>query len=185
MRPASQRFFIHSCIYIRILIISYLATFLGTNSLSVLMCRKAVNQSITIRSIQPALSYEVLLTKNVSANLQNKTKSNRGFQQNRTEPAIFFKTETEPKFKNTFRKSLLICFSVVTPLPVWLLITPMNILNWSCVGALGLYSSCYQLIVSFGCLNFVQFFAFISCNLKGNCKCLKTCTCLVVDGGLM
>jgi len=37
-------FFIHSCIYLRILIISYLATFLGTNSLSVLMCRKAVNQ---------------------------------------------------------------------------------------------------------------------------------------------
>jgi len=28
------------------LIISYLATFLGTNSLYVLMCRKAVNQSI-------------------------------------------------------------------------------------------------------------------------------------------
>jgi len=46
MRPASQRFFIHSCIYLRILIISYLETFLGTNSLSVLMCRKAVNQSI-------------------------------------------------------------------------------------------------------------------------------------------
>jgi len=47
MRPASQRFFIHSCIYLRILIISYLATFLGTNnSLSVLMCRKEVNQSI-------------------------------------------------------------------------------------------------------------------------------------------
>jgi len=45
MRPASQRFFIHSCIYLRILIISYLATFLGDNSLSVLMCRKAVNQS--------------------------------------------------------------------------------------------------------------------------------------------
>jgi len=45
MRPASQRFFIHSCIYLRILIISYLATFLGTNSLSVLICRKAVNQS--------------------------------------------------------------------------------------------------------------------------------------------
>jgi len=46
-RPASQRFFIiHSCIYLRILIISYLATFLSTNSLSVLMCRKAVNQSI-------------------------------------------------------------------------------------------------------------------------------------------
>jgi len=44
MRPASQRFFIHSCIYILILIISYLATFHGTNSLSVLMCRKAVNQ---------------------------------------------------------------------------------------------------------------------------------------------
>jgi len=46
MRPASQRFSIHICIYLRILIISYLATFLGTNSLSVLMCRKAVNQSI-------------------------------------------------------------------------------------------------------------------------------------------
>jgi len=46
MRPASQRFFIHSCIYLRILI-SYLATFLGTNNLSVLMCRKAVNQSIS------------------------------------------------------------------------------------------------------------------------------------------
>jgi len=46
MRPASQHFFIHSYIYLPILIISYLATFLGTNSLSVLMCRKAVNQSI-------------------------------------------------------------------------------------------------------------------------------------------
>jgi len=54
MRPASQRFFIHSCIYLRILIISYLATFLGTNSLSVLMCRKAVNQSIN-RSCNNAL----------------------------------------------------------------------------------------------------------------------------------
>jgi len=48
MRPASQRFFIHSCIYLRILIISYLTTFLGTNRLSVLMCRKAVNQSISL-----------------------------------------------------------------------------------------------------------------------------------------
>jgi len=94
MRPASQRFFMHSCIlfvclllggasalfgplvprvcststvlgtsslsgadvplsskqtnkiYLRILIISYLATFLGTNGLSVLICRKAVNQYI-------------------------------------------------------------------------------------------------------------------------------------------
>jgi len=46
MRPASQRFFIHSCIYLRILIMPYLATFLGTNSFSVLMCRKAVDQSI-------------------------------------------------------------------------------------------------------------------------------------------
>jgi len=45
MRPASQRFFIHSCIYILIMIISYLETFLGTNSLSVLMCCKAVDQS--------------------------------------------------------------------------------------------------------------------------------------------
>jgi len=48
MRLASQRFFVHSCIYLQILIISYLAlaTFLGTNSLSVLKCRKTVNQSI-------------------------------------------------------------------------------------------------------------------------------------------
>jgi len=45
MRLASQHFFIHRCICLRILIISCLATFLGTNSLSVLMCRKAVNQS--------------------------------------------------------------------------------------------------------------------------------------------
>jgi len=50
MRLASQRFFIglHSCIFLRILIISYLATFLGTYSLSVLMCRKAVDQSINL-----------------------------------------------------------------------------------------------------------------------------------------
>jgi len=46
MRLASQRFFIRSCIYLRILIVSYLATFLRTNSLSVLMCHKEVNQSI-------------------------------------------------------------------------------------------------------------------------------------------
>jgi len=43
MRLASQRFFIHSCIYLRVLIISYLATSLDTNSFSVLMCHKAVN----------------------------------------------------------------------------------------------------------------------------------------------
>jgi len=46
MMPATMRFFIHSYINLRILIISYLATFLGTNSLSVPMCRKAVNQSV-------------------------------------------------------------------------------------------------------------------------------------------
>jgi len=46
MRPARQRFFIHSSCYLRILFISYLATFLGTNNLSALMCHKAVNQSI-------------------------------------------------------------------------------------------------------------------------------------------
>jgi len=40
MRPASQRFFIHSFIYLRLFIISFLCT----NSLSVLMCHKAVNQ---------------------------------------------------------------------------------------------------------------------------------------------
>jgi len=58
MRPASQRFFIHSCIYLLILIISYLATFLGNNSLSVLMCRKAVNQSIN-QSINQSKTVEV------------------------------------------------------------------------------------------------------------------------------
>jgi len=43
--PASQHFFMRSCIYLRILIISYLATFLGTNSISVLMYHEVVNQS--------------------------------------------------------------------------------------------------------------------------------------------
>jgi len=42
IRPANQPFFIHSCIYVRILIISYLATFLGTKSF---WC--AVKQSIS------------------------------------------------------------------------------------------------------------------------------------------
>jgi len=41
-----QRFFIHSCIYLRILTISYLATFLGTNSLSVLICGKSIKSKI-------------------------------------------------------------------------------------------------------------------------------------------
>jgi len=58
MRPASQCFFIHSCIYLRILIISYLATFLGTNSLSLLMCREAVDQSIN-QSINQKLNITI------------------------------------------------------------------------------------------------------------------------------
>jgi len=54
MRPASQRFFIHSCIYQRILIISYLATFLGTIvAFLCCMCREAVNQS-TMPVVEPA-----------------------------------------------------------------------------------------------------------------------------------
>jgi len=61
MRPASQRFFIHSCIYLRILIISYLATFLGTNSLSVLMCRKAVNQSINPKASRDLITVGSLI----------------------------------------------------------------------------------------------------------------------------
>jgi len=48
---AGQSAFLHTQLYLstnlRILIISYLATFLVTNSLYVLMCRKAVNQSVT------------------------------------------------------------------------------------------------------------------------------------------
>jgi len=47
MRPASQRFFIHSCIYLRILIISYLATFLGNAALIAFLCWCAVKQSIS------------------------------------------------------------------------------------------------------------------------------------------
>jgi len=43
-RPVSVSSYTSSCIYLRILI--YLIMFLGTNSLSVLMCRKEVNQSI-------------------------------------------------------------------------------------------------------------------------------------------
>jgi len=43
MRLASQRFFIHICIYLRSLIISYLATFLG---LIAFLCWCAVKQSI-------------------------------------------------------------------------------------------------------------------------------------------
>jgi len=56
MRPASQRFFIHSCIYLRILIISYLATFLSTNSLSVLMCRKTDNKSCALSALHSTLA---------------------------------------------------------------------------------------------------------------------------------
>jgi len=46
-----QSVFLHTQLYLstinlRILIISYLGTFIGSNSLSVLMCRKAVNQSV-------------------------------------------------------------------------------------------------------------------------------------------
>jgi len=59
MRPANQRFYIHSCIYLQILIISFLATFLGTNSLSVLMCRKAVNQSIN-QSISKSGKFDLI-----------------------------------------------------------------------------------------------------------------------------
>jgi len=63
MRLASQRFFIHSnCIYLRILTISYLATFLGTNSHSV-MCRnfrKAVNQSINYHEPRSATWLTIL-----------------------------------------------------------------------------------------------------------------------------
>jgi len=62
MRPASLRFFIYSCIYLRIVFISYLATFLGTNSLSVLMCHKAVNQSSNRNIHLPSSVSHCLLT---------------------------------------------------------------------------------------------------------------------------
>jgi len=47
---ASQSAFLHTQLYLSTNLdhILYLATFLGTNSLSVLMCRKAVNQSIVL-----------------------------------------------------------------------------------------------------------------------------------------
>jgi len=60
MRPASQRVFKLSCIYLRILIISYLATFLGTNSLSVLTYRKAVSQSIS-QSVNQSINQSINL----------------------------------------------------------------------------------------------------------------------------
>jgi len=54
---AGQSTFLHTQLYfyLRILIITYLATFLGTNSLYVLMCHKAVNQSIDQSCIQLVL----------------------------------------------------------------------------------------------------------------------------------
>jgi len=61
MRPASQHFFIHNCIHLRILIISNLVTFLGTNSFSVLICRKAVNQSINVQQINVKKEMFILL----------------------------------------------------------------------------------------------------------------------------
>jgi len=53
-------FLIHSFIYLRIVIISYLATFLGTNSLSVLMCRKAINQSINQSCLNVCIDIRML-----------------------------------------------------------------------------------------------------------------------------
>jgi len=46
---------------------SHLATFLGTNSLSMLMCRKAVNQSISQTHSQTTLPLEVVYQKNFAA----------------------------------------------------------------------------------------------------------------------
>jgi len=46
MRSASQRFFIRSCVYLRIFDHILFSNVFGTNSLAVLMCRKAVIQSI-------------------------------------------------------------------------------------------------------------------------------------------
>ena len=40
----------------------------------------------------------------ILSNLQNKTEPNCGFQRNG-----FIKTKTEPKFKNPFRTSLIVC----------------------------------------------------------------------------
>jgi len=60
MRPASQRFFIHNCIHLRILIISNLVTFLGTNSLSVLNAvKQSINQSILLSGGRHWLVMEV------------------------------------------------------------------------------------------------------------------------------
>jgi len=66
MRPVSQCFFIQICIYLRILIKSCLATFLVTNSLSVLMCRKAVNQSINLQAAHVA-NKDIYISLNSSA----------------------------------------------------------------------------------------------------------------------
>jgi len=71
MKPASQHFFIQSCIYLRILIISYLATFLGTNSLSVLMCRKAIYQSIHCSYTNIAATHALPLLQDVNPSSKN------------------------------------------------------------------------------------------------------------------
>jgi len=47
---AGQSTFFHTQLYLSGILIIYSATFLGTNSISVLMCRKVVNQSILIIS---------------------------------------------------------------------------------------------------------------------------------------
>jgi len=75
MRPASQRFFIHSCIYLRILIISYLAMFVGTNSHSVLICRKAVSQSILSFSALD-FSHNITHLENTITNASKRMSSN-------------------------------------------------------------------------------------------------------------
>jgi len=77
MRPASQRFFIHSCIYLRILIISYLATFLGTNSLFVLMCRKTVNLSINQANNQTIKAIKAIQTNQTKPNQSKPNQTNK------------------------------------------------------------------------------------------------------------
>jgi len=59
---AGQSAFLHTqLIYLRISIISYLATFLDTNSLSVLMCRAAVNPHCSLLRLCSSITRKRLL----------------------------------------------------------------------------------------------------------------------------
>jgi len=71
---AGQSAFLHTQLYLSTKLdhILYLATFLGTNGLSVLMCRKAVNQSIKLNiTTKPTYRPTTTINSNAGIGLQN------------------------------------------------------------------------------------------------------------------